>query len=249
MSAAYALIGDPVEHSLSPVMQNAALRATGIDASYEAIRVPPEDLTSFIGMARSGSVDGFNVTTPLKEQVLGYLDDAGESAREAGAANAVRRDGDRLTGHNTDGDGLVAALADLWQWDPRGANALVLGSGPAARAFARALKRAGAVAISCWSRNAQTASAIGPPPRRPVDLAVSALPHDAVVPDEILESIDAHTSLFDANYGAPRSPFPPRIGARRADGLALLLHQGALSFEWWTGRPAPLEIMRRAIGF
>ncbi|MBV8280861.1 MAG: hypothetical protein JO347_02210, partial [Candidatus Eremiobacteraeota bacterium] len=196
---------------------------------------------------RDGNLDGFNVTMPLKEAILDYLDELSDEARAVRAANVVRRDGRRLQGHNTDGLGLVAALADVWSWSPRGASALILGSGPAARAIAAALRREGAVAISCWSRNRLTASEIGPPPHRSVDVVVSALPAPAVVPDEVLERIGPHTMLFDANYRVARSPLPRHIGARRSDGLPLLLHQGALSFEWWTGAAAPLAAMRRAI--
>ncbi|HLN46751.1 MAG TPA: shikimate dehydrogenase, partial [Magnetospirillaceae bacterium] len=244
MSTAYALIGDPVGHSLSPAMQAAAFAAAQVDATYAALAVDLGGLREFVARARAGSFAGFNVTTPLKEAIVAHLDHLTDEAREAGAVNLVRRAGGSLEGHNTDGAGLVAALADVWDWQPRGANALILGSGPAGRAIARALKRAGAVALACWSRNEQTARTIGPPPHRTVDLAVSALPADAIVPDAILESIGPRTLLFDVNYRAARSPFPPRIGAQRSDGLPLLVRQGALSFEWWTGQPAPVAVMR-----
>jgi shikimate dehydrogenase len=229
-------------------MQTAAFAAARIDATYEALQVDPGGLRGFVERVRAGSFAGLNVTTPLKEAIVEHLDRLTDEACAAGAVNLVRRVDGSLEGHNTDGAGLVAALADVWDWQPRGANALILGSGPAGRAIARALKRAGAVALACWSRNEQTARTIGPPPHRPVDLAVSALPADAVVPDAILESIGPRTLLFDVNYRAARSPFPPRIGAQRSDGLPMLARQGALSFEWWTGQAAPLAIMRRAVG-
>jgi len=228
-------------------MQNAAFAAAGIDAHYEAIHVPREELTTFVGMARAGQLDGFNVTTPLKAAILGYLDLESEQSKEAHAANTVRRNGRVLEGHDTDGLGLIAALADVFDWRPRGANALVLGSGPAGRAIGHALRREGAVSVACWSRNEAAAREVGPPPHRPVDLIVSALPESAIVPDAVLERIDSRTLIFDVNYGKARSPVPPGIGGRRSDGLPLLLHQGALSFEWWTGAPAPLDAMRRAI--
>jgi len=229
-------------------MHNAAFAALGIDAHYEAIHVPLGDLTAFVGMARAGQLDGFSVTTPLKSAIMGYLDGSTTDAREARSVNTVRRNGRTLEGHDTDGMGLIGALADAFDWQPRGASALVLGSGPAGRAIGRALRREGAVSVACWSRNERTAREVGPPAHRPVDLVVSALPAAAVVPDSVLERIQPRTFVFDVNYAAARSPVPPGIGGARSDGLPLLLHQGALAFAWWTGKDAPLDAMRRAIG-
>jgi shikimate dehydrogenase len=244
----YAIIGDPVAHSRSPAMHNAAFAACGIDATYEAFRVRADGLERFAAEARRLPLAGFNVTTPLKESILTYLDEVSDEAAAIKAVNAVRVDGTRWIGDNTDGAGFVAGLADLWEWKPAGASAVIAGSGPAARAIACALRAAGAVTISCWARDAQAARAIGPPPHRPPDLFVSALPAVAELPDEILEFIGPATRIADVNYAGVRSPVPAGLGAVRGDGLAMLLHQGALSFSWWTGLPAPLPAMRRALG-
>ena len=242
----FALIGDPVGHSLSPVMHNAAFAAAGIDARYEAVRVTIADLGALMRHL-ANAYEGFNVTTPLKEAVLPFVSEMSGDASRAGAVNTVRVRGGGVAGHNTDGIGFVAAIADIWQLAPRGLGVCILGSGPAARAIARALHDAGAARVDCWSRNAATAAEIGPAPVAGADLVVSALPQSAVIPPGILDAVGGARYVFDVNYSAKRSPVPKEIGEHRTDGLPLLLHQGALSFEWWTGVKAPLAAMRTAL--
>jgi shikimate dehydrogenase len=242
----YAVIGDPVAHSLSPAMQNAAFRALGMEATYEAIRVTRADLGSVLARLRL-EFAGFNVTTPLKEVILPHLDALTDVAASVLAVNTVRVEKNRLTGHNTDGAGFVAALHEKWHIDARGKTVCVLGSGPAGRAIAYALGLAGVAQIACWSRNPLTAAEIGPPPDSRPDLVVSALPADAVIPYEIREAIEGAAYAFDVNYGAEESPLPASIGAHRSDGLPLLLHQGAIAFQWWTGVAPPFDAMRAAL--
>ena len=247
MSARYAIIGDPVAHSLSPTMQNAAFRACEIDATYETMRVQREDLAAGIRDLRSVFA-GCNVTTPLKEAVLPFLDTLTEEAQDARAVNTVRVDRDRLTGHNTDGSGFVAAIAELWNITPNGKTFCLLGSGPAARAIARAVERFGASRVTCWSRNPKTATLVGQPPNARPDVLVSALPATANVDPDVLRLVSDADFVFDLNYRAPQSPVPGGCGKHRSDGLPLLLHQGARSFEWWTGKVPPLDVMRAALG-
>lgn len=242
----YAVIGDPVAHSRSPEMQNAAFRAARIDATYEPVRVGRSDLKSALTRLRQ-EFAGFNVTTPLKEDILPHLDALTDVAQSVLAVNTVRVEKNRLTGHNTDGSGFVAAIQELWHIDARGKMVCLLGSGPAARAIAYALGRAGVAHIACWSRNPLTAAEIGPTPDARPDLLVSALPADAVIPDDVLEAISGAAYVFDVNYGTAVSPVPASVGAHRSGGLPLLLHQGALSFAWWTGAQAPLDAMRAAL--
>src|SRR5262249_13523792 len=132
LTARYAVIGEPVAHSLSPSMFNAAFVHLGEDATYEAIEVRPDELSEFAQRAQLGSFAGFNVTTPHKEAIINALDELTDDARAAHAVNVVRSADGRLTGHNTDGSGFVRALADVWRWQPKGAAVLLLGSGPAA---------------------------------------------------------------------------------------------------------------------
>jgi len=245
----YALLGSPVAHSRSPAMQQAAFAAARIAGSYEAIDVTPAQLPAAIERLRSERYAGWNATTPLKTAMLSHVDSLTIEARDIGAINVVRREDDgRLTGHNTDGTGLVRALVEAWEWRPNGQHVLLLGSGPAAAAVAYALREAGATAISCWSRNREKALAIAPPPERAAALIISALPSDAQLPEEASRWASSACDVVDLNYAASRSPVGQLPARRRLDGLPLLLQQGALSFEWWTGRAAPLTAMRRALG-
>lgn len=245
----FAIIGDPVAHSLSPKMQMAAFDACGIAASYEAISVGRKDLSAAFARLRAAGFAGFNVTTPLKEKIIDLLAGCTADAAEARSVNTVRREEDgSYTGHDTDGAGLARAVRELWQFDPAGKAVLVLGSGPVARSSARALKNLGAARVWCWSRNRSTAPLVGPPPEGAVELVVSTLPPDANAPNDVLARIGKASYVFDVNYGASRSPVPPELGAARSNGLPMLLHQGAMAFEWWTGKPAPIEVMRAALG-
>lgn len=246
--ARYAIIGDPVAHSLSPRMQQAAFEACAIRATYEAIAVRRHEMRDAVARLRADDFAGFNVTTPLKELVMASLDECTAEAKQARSVNTVRREDDgRYTGHETDGAGLIGAVRELWQFDPKDKRIALLGSGPAARAMDRALRAANVAQLWCWSRNTSAASALGPPPSGVADLVISALPADAVVPESVLGCVGPDTLLFDLNYGA-RSPLESAHGAAFSDGLPMLLHQGALAFEWWTNGTAPIEVMRTALG-
>jgi shikimate dehydrogenase len=244
--ARYCVIGDPVAHSLSPVMQSAAFAALAIDATYEAVRVSSGETHIAIERLRAQEYDGFNVTTPLKEEVLRELDSLTGAAKTAGAVNTVKRDGDALVGRNTDGEGCVRALERLWRPAFDQLEVLLLGAGPASRAIALALSSRGA-SISCWARRPSQAARVGPPPSRLASLVISALPADAIVPESVFDVVDPRADVFDVNYASDRSPVPRHVGKRRSGGLPLLLEQGALAFEWWTGRRAPVTAMREAL--
>ncbi|MDQ6767301.1 MAG: shikimate dehydrogenase [Candidatus Eremiobacteraeota bacterium] len=244
----YAVVGSPVAHSLSPIMQQAAFATLHIEASYEAIDAGKDRAREVFARLRDEGFAGWNVTTPLKEEGMSFVDRLSPDASKARALNTIRAEPDgSLSGHNTDGLGFVRALAALWSWRPLHKNILILGTGPAARAIAIALQENGAATLACWSRDAQRAEQLAPPPGALVDLVVSALPAEAVVPTHIVQASNDDTLIFDLNYGRERSPVSGMRGGRRSDGLPLLLHQGALSFEWWTGRPAPLSAMRAAL--
>lgn len=244
--ARFALIGDPVEHSLSPVMQAAAFRAKRLDATYVALRVSVSELPSVLDTFLAERWTGFNATTPLKEALIERMMSLTPEAKAAGGVNVVRIDGGSMIGHNTDGAGMLDALADEGVERVHGTRVLILGAGPAARAIGAALADAGAH-VECWSRTPERARLIGPPPSGESSVAISALPEAAIVPEAVLAHIAAGALVADVNYSAARSPVPARFGARRADGLGMLLHQGARSFQWWTDEPAPLAVMREAL--
>ena len=137
------VIGDPVAHSLSPMLHRDMLKKAGIDGTYEAVTVKPEELTDFVARAKAGAYDGFNVTMPHKESIIPLLDGLAPSARTMGAVNTVVIRQGRAIGHNTDGDGLVRSLPEL----PK--KAVVLGNGGAAKAVSRALRQNGVEVVIC----------------------------------------------------------------------------------------------------
>lgn len=146
------VIGDPVSHSRSPAIHSALLAQRGLEGSYQAVTVRPEELAAFVALARQGAYDGFNVTMPHKQTILPLLDAVEQDAAAMGAVNTVVVRQGRMTGYNTDGPGFVKSLP----FAAEGKRALVLGSGGAASAVCRALVRAGAEVTVCCRRPEKT---------------------------------------------------------------------------------------------
>lgn len=264
----FGVLGDPVDHSLSPRMQNAAFAATRLPHVYLRYRVPPERLAGALGEACRLGMGGLNLTVPLKEAALPLMSALTPAATRMGAVNTVTfRDG-RLVGDNTDGAGFVAALAG--RVSIARAPILVLGAGGSARAVAAALLDAGcpdltianrtperAVALAAALRTsgatvrgvalADAGQALGPRTAAVVNTTSAGLANERIPLDP---RRSAQGCLFvDLVYGH-RTPFLD--GARRAgrptmDGGPMLLHQGALAFTAWTGRRAPLGAMAAAL--
>jgi shikimate dehydrogenase len=249
------VLGHPVRHSRSPAMHNAAFEAVGLDWRYVALPVPPAELAETVrALPRSGYA-GVNVTIPHKEAALELADEASESARAIGAANTLTFADGSIGADNTDAGGLLAALDE----DPDGMAALVLGAGGAGRAAVWALREAGAE-VSVWNRTPERARQLAEKlgvqtVEAPIhaDLVVNATsvglaPGDAIE-DLPLAWIDPPAVAVELVYGDHETPFQAWAetgGARLVDGLEVLVRQGALSFELWTGREAPVEVMRRA---
>ena len=154
----YAIIGDPIGHSLSPVMQNAAFEAIGLDAAYLALRVEPSKLREAVEGFRAVSISGFNVTIPHKVAIMKYLDELDASAATIGATNTVVNHDGKLVGHNTDGAGALAALREA-KFDPRDKRVVLLGAGGAARALAFSLAE-GAERLAILNRTASRARSL-----------------------------------------------------------------------------------------
>ncbi len=259
----FGLLGDPVAHSLSPAIHNAALQAAGIDGVYLALRVSPLDLGMAIAGARALGIAGLNVTIPHKVSVIAHLDGVTPVAGAIGAVNTIFWDGDRLLGDNTDVLGYRAMLGGS---APR--RALILGSGGAARAVAFALAEDGAqvtIAARLLARavagacEAADVAAIGwqrvDTALVATDLVVNATPVGMAdglqSPLEVaaLERLPRHARVHDLVYG----PHPTRLvllarerGLDATDGQAMLIHQAAAAFWRWTGVFAPVEQMERA---
>jgi len=210
-----------------------------------------------------------------KEAVLRHLDALTDEARAVGAVNTIVREGDRLAGHTTDGVGLLAALAEAVGFHPQGACVVILGAGGAGRAAAFALAAAGARKIAILNRSVERAQALAADVGRAAgSAALAAYSLHATAHGQILDSADIvinatslgmHTGdpspldlalcrpgtvAFDMIYHPPETAFLREArgrGLRTANGLGMLVHQGAAAFALWTGRTAPLEIMRRAL--
>ncbi len=270
------LIGWPVEHSISPAMQNAAFQALGLDWHYDLLPAPPGEVGSLLAGLAARGYRGANVTVPHKQAVLPFLGRVAGEARAIGAANTLVLQDEGWAGHNTDAAGFIGALRE-GGFEPEGAAALVLGAGGAARAVVHALLSAGC-RVAIHNRTAETArrlvAELGPAggPRARVIPSPDALEPDAV--DLLVNAtplgmgaaagaspwpeplpLPAHWTVYDLVYSPAETRLLARAraaGAAAVGGLGMLVHQGALSFELWTGQPAPLEVMwqaaRQALG-
>ena len=234
-----ALLGHPVDHSLSPRMQDAAFAARALDWAYVACDVESDALPEAVAGLRALGFVGGNVTIPHKGAVAELCDDLDELSRRSCAVNTlVFRDG-RIVGANTDGPAVASVL------DAHGADALVLGRGGAARAVAVALEDAGAASVRLASRS----DADWPPASDDATILVNATP----LRDEVPVAPRRGQQVADLAYRADGRPTALVAGAREAgcetvvDGLEILVRQGAAAFELWTGVAAPLDAMRAAV--
>jgi len=258
----FGLVGDPVRHSLSPVMHEAAFRELGVEAEYRLVPVPadrPGDVRSAMEeLARSG---GGNVTVPHKRVAAALLDGASDDVLLTGACNCFWSDEvGRLQGDNTDAGGILAVLQSTPGFQPAGSTVLVLGAGGAARAAVVASARAGVAGISVYNRSPDRAAAVVKQldpvsrasisvARRPIDpgafnLVIQATSLGIDPTDPLpLEFGDAPpTYALDLVYAPGETRWVRHAracGARASDGLAVLLEQGVLSLERWLARPMP----------
>jgi len=260
-----AILGFPVRHSVSPAMHNAAFRELSLDWIYLAFEVAPDSVEAAFAGARALGFGGLSVTIPHKAAALAAVDEATTAARAIGAVNTIVPRGDgSLLGDNTDGAGFLASLAEE-HFDPSGQVCAVVGGGGSARAVVYVLGGAGAkevVVVNRTPERAESAAALAGAAGRVgvaadldrVDLVVNATPLG-------LAGTDPEAFPFDpGRLGAGQllvdlvpNPAVTALmraardrGARVAGGLSMLVHQGALAFELWTGEPAPLDVMRAA---
>jgi shikimate dehydrogenase len=251
-----AVLGDPVAHSLSPVLQQAALDACGIAGEYRALRVDEAGMAEAVDDIRRGVLDGANVTMPHKARALALADDAVEVARRAGAVNTLVRVTGRVIGHNTD----IVGVQTGWRWGrlPDEGPVLVLGAGGAAAAAVLALEgrdvtvaaRRPGVAEELLARLGVAGRAADLSSPVPGAVVVNATPigmRGEDLPDAILRGA---SGLFDMAYGPAPTPavqWARRQGIPVVAGPDMLLAQAMASFRLWTGRPAPEAAMRHAL--
>ena len=257
------LLGSPVAHSLSPAIHNAAFAALGLPHRYEPRETAGDELADTVARMKRDDVLGANVTIPHKEAALRLVDDVSPEARTIGAINTIARRGGRLSGDNTDAYGFARALEDATLRPER---ALVLGAGGAARACAFELLRAGAevrVANRTRDRAERLARSLEVERRRAravpwptqddldaVDLVVNATPL-GMQNEDPLKGRRLPRAIVDLVPTAAETPLVKRAKAAEnvvvVDGLVMLLHQAARSFQLWTGLEPPLAIMRAAL--
>lgn len=268
------LMGWPVEHSLSPLMHNAAFAALGLDWAYVPLPVRPDDVQAALkGLAALNFV-GVNVTIPHKQAVMRYVDVLSDAAAITGAVNTIHLHDGKFYGYNNDPIGFLNSLKEA-RYEPQGIRTAVLGAGGAARAVVYALARSGAESIVVLNRTAERGAFLVE------DLATAfpncalrfeALTHEslAVIGDTVdlvvnstsvgmypyIDTcpwpadlpIPANVTFCDLVYNPLETVFLARAraaGAATIDGLGMLVHQGGFAFEKWTGWIPPIEVMRQ----
>lgn len=268
----FALIGDPVEQSLSPAMHNAAFKELGLNCAYFALRVPKSLLADAIAGIRAMGLAGLNVTIPHKINVVDMLDELDESASLVGAVNTVKNDRGKLIGYNTDGDGALRALEEKIG-SLSGKEVLLLGAGGAARAIAFSLVGAGAK-LAIANRTASKARALASAIEEKLGGSVEQVDMNRAKLMKVLKGADVlintttvgmypdvdrtlvTSSMMHRGLVVNDIVYKPlqtrllreakRAGAKTVDGLGMLVHQGALAFEIWTGKRAPIKVMMAA---
>jgi shikimate dehydrogenase len=277
------VFGDPVAHSLSPDMQNAALRACEINAQYVRFHIRPNELRSALRFLRKLDFIGVNLTVPHKIAGFAQIDEADEFASRAGSVNTIRLRDKKLVGSNTDGEGFLRTIRAEFSVDVRDLRVMIIGAGGGTgRAIAWQCALENCERLVLVNRTQEKANALagqlrpffagprvlGPAARieairwdeptmraqlADIDLIVNATPlgmnssDPAAVPARLLAP---HQMVFDCVYGPSKTALvhaAEQAGARSANGISMLLHQGALSFSIWFDREAPIEAMRKAL--
>jgi shikimate dehydrogenase len=268
----YGIFGYPVEHTFSPGMHNAAFRKLGIDASYVPFAVAPEKLADAVRAVIALGLSGLNVTVPHKETVIAHLDDLSQEARLIGAVNTIQVFEGKLIGHNTDGRGFIRSLRNNAGFSPKGKTIFLIGSGGAARAVSFSLALAGAKRIGLFDVDGRKAEMLASDIRKKTGVDAEAL-----VTGDIAVAVDRADCLINATplglkkndslpirqelirrehlvcdlvYNPPATSLlnaAKKKRARTLPGIGMLLYQGVIAFEIWTGIKAPVQVMKNAL--
>ena len=270
------VIGDPVEHSRSPQMHNAAFAKAGLDYVYVPFHVRPDDLADAIAGFKATNVVGINVTLPHKQTVIPFLTSISREAELIGAVNTLTFVEGNIHGDNTDAPGVLQALEEDGNisGSPVGENVVVLGAGGAARAVVVALALSGVASITIANRTVEKAVSLAeemdqktgvsmqgmgltderlPPSVRESKLLVNTATTSMDVTQPLLISADwlqRNTIVYDIVYTPPVTPLMQAAterGCQTLGGIGMLVHQGAIAFEKWTGVTPCTETMRQAL--
>ncbi len=260
-----AVIGDPISHSLSPVIHNAAFGHLGLDWVFVALRVPAGSAAVALAGAREMGIQGLSVTTPHKEAVAQLVDTASDAAKALDAVNTVVFKDGKAHGENTDGLGLLGALRTEFGIQPSGRKCAVLGAGGAARAIVLALGEADAdeiIVVNRTRKRAEAAAMLAP------KIARAGSPEDVPDCEIVINATTVGMASFVEGSPLPKGSFrrgqfvmdivmsPPvtklmtdaaSTGATVTGGAAMLVHQAAHAFRIWTGTDAPIDIMLKAV--
>ena len=278
----FGILGYPLSHTLSPLMQEAAFQAVGLKAFYIVAQIEPSQFPSLLRQFNKIQLDGFNVTVPYKEAVLEGVDQLTPVAKAVGAVNTVFRKGAKLVGTNTDVYGFVNAIKKDAKWKLRGKSAVILGAGGSARAILYGLIDENVARVTVFNRTAQKSAKLVDDfskianKKKTVLLAAGLADEDRLLKDLNESDIVVHcTSLglnaadkpilnvniykklnrkkrlfFDLIYRPAETPFlsfARKCGFQTMNGLGMLLYQGASAFEFWTGKKAPVKVMRETL--
>ena len=268
------LIGYPVEHSKSPLMHNAAFQSLGLDFVYVLLSVKAPDLKEAVTGLRASNVAGANVTIPYKEEVIKYLDEITPEAMFIGAVNTIHNREGKLIGYNTDGQGFITSLLTDGKIKLEGQRVFLIGAGGAGKAVAVKLAERGVERLVITDKiGERTESLVSRLQENIPDCPVYAV---AMASKEFAEAISESTLLINAtpvgmNEGDPCVIDPDYLhkdlfiydvvynretplvgeakkrGIKALGGIGMLIHQGAASFEIWTGQKAPVEVMKNKI--
>ncbi|EHQ88066.1 shikimate dehydrogenase [Desulfosporosinus youngiae] len=267
MEKHYAVIGDPIQHSLSPDMHNAGYQALGVDAFYQRFQVKADRLGEAVQGLHALGFSGWNVTLPHKEAILALLDTLTPQAERAGAVNTVKIHEGQMIGHNTDGDGFVRSVQEELNGF-QGKKAVLLGAGGAGKGIALALAEQG-MKLHILNRTPEKANELARIIQREGGMATAG----EFAPGDWLKDVDLLVQT--TSIGLHKEPFPfslegiskqalvvdiifnpmetlflieaKQLGCRTQNGLRMLLYQGALAWEFWFGGQAPIEEMRQAL--
>ena len=264
-----AVLGSPIRHSASPAMHNAAFAALGLNWRYLAFEVDPKNLRAAIEGARAMNFVGLNLTVPHKLLAVDMVDELDASAKAWGAVNTIKFENGRAIGFNTDADGLEISLRMDLAVELRGAKVLMLGAGGAAHAAALKLAREKVAELFLVNRTASKAEEIAVEikkqfssvkvsvgyPKAEVDLILNATSlglklEDNSPLDEKQFSLKQTRAVYDMIYKPAETKLlvaAKAAGCKTANGIGMLVHQGANAFKLWTGQPAPVAVMRRAV--
>jgi len=266
------VIGDPIEHTLSPTMQNAAFNALKLDVAFLAFKVKPAELENAVNGMRALNIRGLNVTMPHKSTVMNFLDRIDLSAQIVNSVNTILNKESKLFGFNTDGVGALKALRENGV-EPKGRKVLLLGAGGAARAIAYAMAKE-SDELAVLNRTVKPAQELVKLLEKTANKKIVA---GALSPKEIEQNLQDSDILINAtsigmkpkvdeSLVAPKllrpdlavmdivyNPIETKLakdakaaGAKVVSGVEMLIYQGAASFEIWTGKSAPVEVMRQA---